>query len=179
MGFLVGIAAKAFPFRWYVIGGAFALVCGAWLVQTLRVNVLRADLSSAIALRAQEREAAADAARELSEEYRLEDQRRASAIRSVISEAIKTSEAVALDANSARAAHDRLLQRFRAALAASRQTPGDPAPSTGSPPAAAADDLSAQLLGRVSEAAGLLANEADKRGIAGHACVKSYEALTK
>jgi Na+-translocating ferredoxin:NAD+ oxidoreductase RnfC subunit len=174
---MTALLLRLLPFKWWIVGGAFALVCSAWLVQTLRVQVLRADLAESMSLRAQEREASAEAARIQSEEYRIEDQRRASAIRSVVGEAIKLSEAVALDANSVRAAHDRLLQRYRAAL--SRRAPDDPAPATGSPPTAAADDLSTELLGRVSEAAGLLAAEADKRGIAGNACVKSYEALTK
>jgi hypothetical protein len=167
------------PFQYYIAAAVAAGLLLALGAQTLRVNVLRADLSSAIALRAQEREIAAENALHQSEEYRLEDQRRASAIRSVVGEAIKLSEAVALDANSVRAAHDRLLQRYRAALAASRRAPGDPPAPEGSPTTASTDDLSTELLGRVSEAAGLLAAEADKRGIAGSACVQSYEALTK
>jgi hypothetical protein len=176
---MTALLLRLLPFKWWIVGGAFALVCSAWLVQTLRVQVLRADLAESMSLRAQEREASAEAARIQSEEYRIEDQRRASAIRSVVGEAIKLSEAVALDANSVRAAHDRLLQRYRAALAASRRAPGDPPAPPGSPATTASDDLSTELLGRVSEAAGLLAAEADKRGIAGNACVKSYEALTK
>jgi hypothetical protein len=166
------------PFQYYIAAAVAAGLLLALGAQTLRVNVLRADLSSAIALRAQEREIAAENALHQSEEYRLEDQRRASAIRSVVSEAIKTSEAVALDANSVRAAHDRLLHRYRAALAASRRPSGDSSAPTGSPATAGADDLSTELLGRVSEAAGRLALIADERGIAGHACEASYDALT-
>jgi hypothetical protein len=189
---MTAILLRLLPFKWWIVGAAVvsifvyigALKVDVWraenaLAESMSIRAQeREDLSSAIALRAQEREAAADAARELSEEYRLEDQRRASAIRSVVSEAIKTSEAVALDANSVRAAHDRLLHRYRAALAASRRPSGDSSAPTGSPATAGADDLSTELLGRVSEAAGRLALIADERGIAGHACEASYDALT-
>jgi hypothetical protein len=175
---MTAILLRLLPFKWWIVGAAVVSIFV--YIGALKVDVWRAEnaLAESMSIRAQEREASAEAARIQSEEYRLEDQRRASAIRSVVSEAIKTSEAVALDANSVRAAHDRLLHRYRAALAASRRPSGDSSAPTGSPATAGADDLSTELLGRVSEAAGRLALIADERGIAGHACEASYDALT-
>jgi hypothetical protein len=172
----VSFLLKLVPFQYYIAAAVAAGLLLALGAQTLRVNIYRADLAESISLRAQEREISAAAARIQSEAYRIEDQRRASAIRSVISEAIKTSEAVALDANSARAANDRLRERVAALVARSR-APRNPAAPSGSPPAGDAADVLADMLGRVSEAARQLALIADERGTAGLACERSYEAL--
>jgi hypothetical protein len=179
MGFLVGIAAKAFPFRWYVIGGAFALVCGAWLVQTLRVNVLRADLASAISLRALEREIAAENALHQAEEYRAEEQRRVKAIQGIVNDTIQKAEAVAADAADSRAAADRLRQRVAAIVAANRQAAPSPAASEGSPPAPDAVGMLAELYRRLDEIAQLYAGVADATHNAGHACERAYNEVSK
>jgi len=165
------------PYKWWGVGAIVASLLLALGVQTLRLGSARVDLASSITARAQERAAAEAAARTASEEARIEEQRRASAIGRVVNAAIKSAEAVVSDNAAVRAAHDRLLGRYRAAFRGA--APGNPSAADSGPPASAAESLSTDLLARLGEAARQLAAVADERGIAGNACVKSYESLTK
>jgi hypothetical protein len=176
--FLVALAAKAFPFRWWAIGAAFGLLVAAWGVQTYRVNSYKADLAESQAIRAQEREAAATAARIQSEEYRLEDQRRTRALRSIVDDTIHKAEAVAADAVDSRVAADRLRQRIAAIVAASRRASRDSPAPEGSPPAQDAIGMLAELYRRIDEAAALYAGVADATHNAGNACERAYGSLT-
>jgi hypothetical protein len=164
--------------KWWLIGGAFAAVVAAWGVQTYRVNSYKADLAESQAIRAQERAAAAEAARIQSEEYREEDQRRIRALRSIVDDTIQKAEAVAADAVDSRVAADRLRQRIAAIVAASRRASRDPAAAEGSPPAQDAIGMLAELYRRIDEAAQLYAGVADATHNAGNACERAYGSLT-
>lgn len=165
------------PYKWWGIGAIVASLLLALGVQTLRLSANKTELAVSRQAFSDYTAKAEAAARTASEESRVEEQRRASAIGRVVNAAIKSAEAVVSDSAAVRAAHDRLLSRYRAALRGA--APGDPAIAAGSPPAAAAADLSTELLARLGEAARQLALVADERGIAGSACVRSYESLTK
>jgi hypothetical protein len=176
---MTALLLRLVPFQYYIAAAVAAGLLLALGAQTLRVNVLRADLSSAIALRAQEREIAAENALHQSEEYRLEDQRRAKALQGIVNDTIQKAEAVAADAADSRAAADRLRQRVAAIVAANRQAAPSPAASEGSPPAPDAVGMLAELYRRLDEIAQLYAGVADATHNAGHACERAYNEVSK
>jgi hypothetical protein len=179
MPFLSLILPFLSTWKWWLIGGAFALLAAAWGVQTVRLSANKTELAVSRQAHAEYVAKSEAAARQLSEEYRIEDQRRASAIRSVVQNAIQITEAVAADAASARSASDRLRDRISALVAASRKASRDPAAPPGSASAPDALDLLADVQRRTEEAAGQFARIADERGTAGLTCERAYGALTK
>lgn len=76
-------------------------------------------------------------------------------------------------ADRAAAAGDRLQRAYAAAIARC----GNPGAAGRGAPGAAAGDLLADVQRRIDETAGELAAEADRRGAAGRACERSYDAL--
>jgi len=93
-------------------------------------------------------------------------------------DAKKKADQALADARAAAAAADGLHKRVAELVAAARR----PAAAAGSPPADSrsdALDLLSGLLTRTDQAAGELARYADAAHIAGLACERSYDALTK
>jgi len=112
-----------------------------------------------------------------SQAAQLETARRLTAQTEITNEAQDRARAADVDAAGARAAADRLRARLGAARPGARAA--DPAPAGGCAPAPDAAGVPADLFWRAVDAAGLYAAEADRRGIAGAACVESYRALIK
>ncbi|MCO8609746.1 DUF2514 domain-containing protein [Burkholderia multivorans] len=105
---------------------------------------------------------------------RAEEQRRTAAQQEIANDANQQRTAALADAFAARAAAGSLQQRVDQLVAAARH----PAASAGSPAAGDALDLLADVLGRVDERAGELAEYADRSRIAGQQCERDYDALT-
>lgn len=173
------LAVKAFYSSWevWIIAALVAAVVGAFGVQEFKLVTTRLELATLKASVATEHAVQADAARKDEAAQRIEGERRAARQKENDDAATKKLA----DANAARVRSDAaaasLSQRFAAALAAARQARNDPPPVAGSPPAANPDDVLADVQRRIDQAAGLFADLADKRGIAGAACERDYDAL--
>ncbi|PRE44114.1 DUF2514 family protein [Burkholderia multivorans] len=118
----------------------------------------------------------ADQAKQISDlkAEREEYQRRTAAQQEIANDANQQRTAALADAFAARAAAGSLQQRVDQLVAAARH----PAATPGSPAAGDALDLLADVLGRVDQRAGELAEALDASRIAGLACEKSYDSLT-
>lgn len=144
-----------------------ALLLAGW--QWRQAVTARADLAlyrGKVAEQIQQAEAAA----------RAEEQRRTAKIQEAQDAAHQARVAAESDARAARASADRLRQR--AAELAARCTASDPAPAGPGQAASAPGPVLADMFGRADEAAGILAEYADKARIAGQLCQRSYEALS-
>ncbi|MBU9340729.1 DUF2514 family protein [Burkholderia multivorans] len=104
---------------------------------------------------------------------RAEEQRRTAAQQEIANDANQQRTAALADAFAARAAAGSLQQRVDQLVAAARH----PAAAVGSPATGDALDLLADVLGRADEAAGELAEYADRARIAGQQCERDYDAL--
>lgn len=157
------------------------LVVAALLVlvglQEGRVSRARADASVARAALAGDRAAQARAAAAAEKKARIEEIRRETERQEVIHHAREQTAAAEAAARDAGRAAAGLRQQVAALVAAGRRTAAHPGASGGGTPAADALDLLADMLGRADDRAGALAAEADRRGIAGRACVAAYDAL--
>ncbi|HGL4259589.1 DUF2514 family protein [Burkholderia dolosa] len=108
------------------------------------------------------------------EAARAEEQRRTAAQSEIAKDANQQRTAALADAFAARAAAGSLQQRVDQLVAAARHSTA----AAGSPAAGDALDLLADVLGRADEAAGELAEYADRARIAGQQCERDYDALT-
>lgn len=108
---------------------------------------------------------------------RLEEQRRTAAQTEIANAAIQQADQARADARAADTARRELLARATALANASRR-PGDPEIVGGGTSAQDPVVLLANVLGRVDERAGILAEYADATLIAGQACERAYDALT-
>ncbi|MCW3641558.1 DUF2514 domain-containing protein, partial [Burkholderia cenocepacia] len=93
----------------------------------------------------------------------------------IANDANQQRTAALADAFAARAAAGSLQQRVDQLAAAARH----PAVAAGSPAAGDALDMLADVLGRIDQRAGDLAEYADRARIAGQQCERDYDALTK
>lgn len=107
------------------------------------------------------------------EAARTEERRRTAAVEEQRDVAKEQAAAAAGDAARARAERDGL--RARANTLARAAVARDPAAADGSPAGAAAVDLLAYMLGRVSDRAEALAGIADRARIAGLTCERAYD----
>jgi Flp pilus assembly protein TadB len=107
------------------------------------------------------------------QEAATETARRVQAQSEIANDAHAQAEHARADADAAAAARDRLRDRLAAVVASA----GHPSSATGSEAAGDPIGVLAVVLGRADERAGLLADLADKRGIAGAACERAYDAL--
>lgn len=167
------------PYKWYAIGGAFALVVAALGGQTLRLAHEHTAHQTDLVRAEHERVRGALAVIETEEKYRSEEQRRAKAQKDIDDESHRMAATARADLASADAARVRLLQRVRTAGAQATGTPGHPAPVVVGSPAGDPIGVLADVLGRADARAGLLADFADRAHAAGIACERSYDALTK
>ncbi|WP_386415526.1 DUF2514 family protein [Stutzerimonas stutzeri] len=120
------------------------------------------------------REGYAEAARKAEAQARSEEQRRQTAIEGIRRDAQEKIAAVAADA----AAADDAASRLRARVAELSRRPASCAGSTdGGEAADAARNLLADMLSRIDEAAGGVAEFADRSRSAGLICQVSYEAV--
>lgn len=109
---------------------------------------------------------------------RSEEQRRTDEQRKAINDAHAQTTAAQTDA--ARLRSDLYsLRSYTCKPALGGAATGNPSVVGPGAPASAADTLPADVLARLGEAAGVLAEYADASRIAGTACQRSYESLTK
>lgn len=149
------------------IGGLIvgSLIAGAIFWHVSEVNKARAEVQAAWDA---EKLQAIDAAR-------IEDARRIAALDEVKSDAQSQIAIAAADAAAARDASQRLRERFKATAA--RACPAAPV-AEGSPPAAEAGLVLADVFGVLQDHAGQVAEYADRARIAGEACERAYQSLT-
>jgi len=151
---------------------AVAAALLAWTAQGWRADARAATVE---AERSAEREAQTLATIAAVEAAREEGRRRTAAVERVRDDATKQAAAAAADAAGARAERDGL--RARANTLARAAVARDPAAADGSPAGAAAVDLLAHMLGRVSVRAEELASIADRARIAGLMCERVYDGV--
>lgn len=112
------------------------------------------------------------------EEVRAEEQRRTAAQTEIANAAKKEADTARADARDAGAAADRLRGRVNELLAAAR-APKDPTAPSGSEAAGDPLGVLADVLEKSDRRAGILAEYADQARLAGLACERSYDALTR
>lgn len=163
---------------WPVAGVVGLAMAGAIGVQTLRLNSVRDELKEVMRVWNAEHLANTRSALIATAANRAEERRRTAAQQEVNSEAERLSIRSRDAAVRAAAAGAGLRQRAAPFAAACDRAAGDsPSPSERAP-AAGPGAVLADVLGRLEAAGRELAAEADRRGIAGSACQRSYEALT-
>ncbi len=158
---------------------ALCLAC-VWLGYELRDNKAEAEISYLVTAHAEARSRQMAELAKVSGEYR----RREAKLRDQFTEELNVAHANLTraqdDARSARNASERLRVRV-AALTAARCTgaaEGSAAPGAG-PPADATGDLLADLFSRLDEAAGIIGEYADQARIAGAACERLSDAVSR
>jgi hypothetical protein len=164
---------KALPWRAIVtVAGAVCLFAVGWLVNGWRLGADIADLHAA---RQQDRAERAQQLAQAVEAGRAEEQRRTAAQAGIANAAKKEAEDARADARAAHAAAVGLRQQASALAgrgdAVCAAAPGDSAPAFD------ASRMLADVLSRIDERAGVLAEYADAAHIAGQACERSYDAL--
>jgi hypothetical protein len=120
---------------------------------------------------------AQEAAAQATADNLAEERRRQAAMQKEIDDATTALDAARRDADAARRASVGLRDAF--ASAAARRCAAAPNPALAASSPAAEGGLLAEVLGELDEEAGRLAIEADRRGIAGSACERAYDELTK
>lgn len=164
------------PLRaWAYLGAVLALVAGlAFFVHHER-DIGRAEVRAEWAAERAALQAAAASATALNQTESI----RRTAAQTEIAHDAETSIA-RLDAGRAPAvvAARGLRERAAAVAASCGATTGDPAASGPSPAASAPGVVLADVLGRLDDVAGELAEALDRSHIAGLACERSYDALT-
>lgn len=163
------------------VGMSLALALGiALAVLGWRHQSLRVEFAEARTAWAGERAAAAAAAASASESYRNTEAQLRAALQENADAARQDLDRARRDAAAARVSAGRL--RDAAAVAAAACSGGaavDPAAAPGSAPAAGPGVLLADVLVLVEEAGRAMAEEADKRGIAGATCEADADAIRK
>lgn len=157
---------------WWLL--ALVLVGG---VQQYRVSGLQGDLAQLQAEWAAERADLASQAAEAERKARAEEQRRQREIKGIQDEARGELERASTDARIADERADGL-QREIDRLRASRGATCDAIAAQRGQATASAVDMLADLLIEVERAGRELAAEADRRGVAGMACERAYDAMT-
>lgn len=169
------------PWRWLALAvlGAALLAFGALQGARWQGNVDGVQIARLQADRAQERAAAALIAQHTEARYRAEEARRQKEAQDVVKEARTRAARAADDARRADHAAGELRDQLAAFVARARAAAGNPAAGGGSPPAADATGVLADMLAGVESAGRAMAAEADRRGSAGLACERQYDSLTE
>ena len=162
---LRGMGSKVPAWAWALI---VALAWGGW-------QHYSAKAAGAALLARKQQEAAAQV--EQMQAAQAETARRLLAQQEATNDANLKTQAALADAAGAGDAVRRLRQRIAAAQSSVR--PADPAASSCGAAAAASSGVPPDLFWRVVDAAGRYAAIADQRGIAGEACERAYQALTR
>lgn len=166
------------PLKLYAVIALFAIlvITGGGLLA--KIDVLKLQVSSLEKTAAQEGQRTAEAVtKAVQAERDLETARRA-AQQKVIDDAASQHLKDVADAATARTERDRLRVAAKADAARYRATRRDPALVTTSPDAPDALDVLVDVLGRVDDTAGQLAEYADNLHTSLAACIGSYIALT-
>lgn len=163
---------------WPAAGIAGLAMASAIGVQTLRVHSAQAALAATKQAWADERAVNTRVALEATTKARAEEQRRRAAQLEITNETERLASRARDAAVRGALAGDGLRQRAAAVAAACDRPASNPAPSRQRAPAAGPGALLADVLGRLEAAGRELAAETDRRGIAGVACERSFDALT-
>lgn len=121
----------------------------------------------------------ADAERAYSELARSEELRRQAAINEVSQNAQTEIDRARADAAAAHAAADSLRDQAQRLAAAAGKSSCNTRPATAGKAASSAGLVLADVLGRVEEAGRAMAEAADRSRIAGLACERAHDALTR
>ncbi|WP_316893276.1 DUF2514 family protein [Ralstonia mannitolilytica] len=171
-------ALGALPWRSIlaVVIAACSFAAG-WAVNGWRLGE---QLQQLEATHAQEREGRARAVATASEAARAEEQRRIAEQKGIADAASKERDQAVADARAANAAADKLRTRVAQLVAASRTASHTTAAGSGpGQPGGDPLDMLVDVLSRTDSAAGQLGEYADKLKVAGLACERSYDALTR
>ncbi|MCQ9378789.1 DUF2514 domain-containing protein [Methyloversatilis sp. XJ19-49] len=117
--------------------------------------------------------------REAETDARAEDARRFTALWEITNATQTQLEAVRADAAAASDVAGRLRQRVAAITAGCRRSPDDPGSAVAGEATRSDPDLLADVLGEMEIAGRELAEETDRRGIAGRACERAYDVLNE
>jgi hypothetical protein len=152
-----------------------------WQVHEARKEGDAAGSARVTALWDAERHKARALAEQATADNLAEERRRQAALQKEIDHATTALDAARRDADAARRASVGLRDAF--ASAAARRCAAAPNPkaaaASASAPAAGGVDVPSLVFGLVEQAGRDMAIEADRRGIAGTACERSYQSLTK
>jgi hypothetical protein len=154
---------------------------GAWLhlsaVSTARKEGDKAGAARVNAAWEAQTRKAQEVAAQATADNLAEERRRQAAMQKEIDHATTALDAARRDADAARRASVGLRAAANSAAARCRQAPTHSPLAASSP--AAEGRLLAEVLGELDDEAGRLAAEVDRRGIAGTACERAYDELTK
>jgi hypothetical protein len=172
-------ALRAVPLKaWLLLLG---LGVGAWLhlsaVSTARKEGDKAATDRVMALWGAANIRARELAEQATADNLAEERRRQAAMQKEIDDATTALDAARRDADAARRASVGLRDAF--ASAAARRCAAAPNPATTGDRPSTEGRLLAEVLGELDDEAGRLAAEVDRRGIAGDACERAYDSLTK
>jgi len=154
-------------------------LCIGLAVQSSRLDNARHQVLTEQKARSDDRAAYAAAAASASKSYRAKEQGWKAAHTEITHEAELDQARTTVERGTADGAGQRLQHRFAAAAASRCPAPADPAASPSSSPASAAADLLTEVQRRIDDAAGELAEAADRARTAGLACERAYDALTQ
>lgn len=166
------------PLR-YASAVVLAGLLAALAVQTARVQHAKTEIQAERAGRAQDKAAAAMAAASAVMAERAKEQGRYAEIRETADDAQAKAARARADALAAARGRDRLQQYATELAARCGGAGGDTQAAEGGPPAAGPGLVLAELLRRSAERSGQLAEYADQARIAGQACERAYDALTR
>lgn len=162
------------PYKWLAIGLVALALAGVIGGQHIRIGGLKNQLADKSA----KLSAATERATQLDKEFRATEAAWVKEQKDAKDEAERKLTVARADAAIADAAAGRLRDRVAALIRQAREAAASPAIASGG---TATDDpigVLADVLGRADARAGLLAAEADKRGIAGQLCEQAYDALS-
>lgn len=160
---------------WAAAVGAALVLSGVQTVRLADVKTAHADTRAAWA---KDKEKRANDARDAVQAARAEEQRRTQAVQGIANDTQTKLDAAVADADSARAAGQRLRKQIaRLTRAAGGGGPAQAGSAQPSPAADAAADLLADVQRRLDEAADGIARFADQAHARGLAAERSYDAL--
>lgn len=160
-----------------LVAAAIAALLGALLGYAWRDRGATADLAECQRVHADAMATLLRAARDAEAEFRAKEQTWEAQKQEIVHEARTEVATARADADRVRAALERL-RRAQAAAASGGDAAAHPAAAAGSEAAGATANLPADLLIRLGQAAGELAQFADESRIAGLACERSYSSVT-
>lgn len=173
MNLLALIPARVYEYALIVL--ACALIGWGFIAHERELGAARVE-----AVRQAEHAAAAAVAASAVASAAAESQRREARIQEIVHATQQAASAVAADASTAARERDALRVQLRTVVAAGRGgMPDNPAPAASGPAAGPDAAVLADLLGRAVDRDLELARIADERGVAGTACERSYDALSR
>ena len=145
-------------------------------VQTWRVQSWHTKYDNLYAQYEKEKAEAKAVYEQANNQYRALEIAHAAALKDISNDAQAQIDKAQMDASNARKSSRRLLDAFANTPGCPQATPST-ALATASQAANSPEDLRTVVFSRIDDAAGVIAEYADKARIAGIACQRSYEAL--